>query len=130
MRIAQPTPEEHWNKLYGKPSGQGYARPACSHCFGRGFIYVGNALQLGPEAQEESPTEPCPKCNPATILRCMVRKLIDDGWREYPDGPRKYARCFYKRFDTPTRCRCNNDKAGMQVCCAVRQAPSPGVAST
>ncbi len=49
----------------------------------------------------------------------MVRKLIDDGWREYPDGRRKYARCFFKRFDTPTRCRCNDDKAGMQVCCAV-----------
>jgi DnaJ-class molecular chaperone len=50
-------------------AGQGaaklYPEPACSHCFGRGFIYVGNALQSGPEAQEEPPTEPCPKCNPS-----------------------------------------------------------------
>lgn len=54
-------------------------------------------------------------------MNALVRKLIDDGWREYPDGFRKYARCFYKRFDTPTRCRCNDDKAGMQVCCAVSE---------
>lgn len=45
--------------------------------------------------------------------------LERDGWREYPDQFRKYARCFYKRFDTPTRCRCNDDKAGMQICVAV-----------
>lgn len=44
--------------------------------------------------------------------------LERDGWREYPDQSRKYSRCFYKRFDTPTRCRCNN-KTGMQVCVAV-----------
>ncbi len=51
----------------------------------------------------------------------MVSKLIDDGWIEYPDSLRKYARCFYKRFDTPTRCHCNDDKAGMQVRCAVSE---------
>ena len=49
----------------------------------------------------------------------IVCTLINYGWREYPDSMRRHARCFFKRFDTPTRCRCNNDKAGVQVCCAV-----------
>jgi hypothetical protein len=48
-------------------------------------------------------------------------KLLADDWREYPDQFRKYARCFYKRFDTPTRCACNDDKAGMQICFAVSE---------
>ena len=51
----------------------------------------------------------------------LVRKLIDDGWTECPNILRPSARCFYKRFETPTRCRCNDDKAGMQVCCAVSE---------
>ena len=41
--------------------------------------------------------------------------LLADGWREYPNQFKKYARCFYKRFDTPTRCHGNNDKSGMQI---------------
>lgn len=45
--------------------------------------------------------------------------LIQNGWREYPDQFRKYAKCFYKRFDTPTRCHCNSEKGGIQVCIAV-----------
>ena len=48
-----------------------------------------------------------------------IERLEKDGWREYPDQFRKYARCFYKRFDTPTSCKYNHDKAGMQVCVAV-----------
>lgn len=48
-------------------------------------------------------------------------RLLADGWREYPDQFRKYARCFFKRFDTPTRCACNDDKAGMQICVAVSE---------
>lgn len=48
---------------------------------------------------------------------CLL--LEREGWREYPDQFRKYARCFFKRFDTPTRCRCNDGKAGMRVCVAV-----------
>ncbi len=47
------------------------------------------------------------------------RLLAADGWREFPNAFRKYARCFYKRFDTPTRCACNYDKAGMQIEVAV-----------
>jgi hypothetical protein len=55
-------------------------------------------------------------------LATAICSLLDrGGWREYPDQFRKYARCFYKRFDTPTRCRCNDDKPGMQVCVAVSQ---------
>jgi len=41
--------------------------------------------------------------------------LLADGWREYPDQFKRYARCFYKRFDSPTRCHGNDDKAGMQL---------------
>jgi len=54
-------------------------------------------------------------------MESIIRKLIDDGWREYPNGLRKYVRCFYKRFDTPTRCHCNHDKAGSSVCCLVSE---------
>ena len=41
--------------------------------------------------------------------------LLADGWREYPDQFKKYARCFFKRFNTPTRCSGNDDKPGMQI---------------
>ena len=41
--------------------------------------------------------------------------LLADGWRECPNQFRKHARCFYKRFDSPTRCRGNDDKPGMQI---------------
>lgn len=49
----------------------------------------------------------------------MCDTLVRDGWREYPNAFKRYARCFYRRFDTPTRCRGNSDKAGIQVQCAV-----------
>jgi len=45
--------------------------------------------------------------------------LEDLGWKEYPQRFRMAKGCFYKRFDTPTRCRGNDDKAGIQVCIAV-----------
>ena len=41
--------------------------------------------------------------------------LLAAGWREYPNQFRKYARCFYKRFETPTVCSWNSDKPGMQI---------------
>ena len=41
--------------------------------------------------------------------------LLAEGWQEYPDQFRKYARCFSKRFDTPTRCACNHRKEGIAV---------------
>jgi hypothetical protein len=45
--------------------------------------------------------------------------LRNDGWREWPNQFKKYARCYYKRFDTPFRCHGNEDKPGMQVQLAV-----------
>lgn len=48
-----------------------------------------------------------------------IDTLLAQGWREYPDQFNKYARCFYKQHATPTRCHCNDDKEGIQVCIAV-----------
>ena len=45
--------------------------------------------------------------------------LAADGWREYPNSFKKWARCFYKQYDTPTHCACNDDKPGMQIEIAV-----------
>ena len=45
----------------------------------------------------------------------ICKTLIEQGWKEYPNQFKKYARCFYKRFDTPTNCHCNHDKTGIQV---------------
>jgi hypothetical protein len=45
--------------------------------------------------------------------------LLGLGWREYRNQFKEYARCFYKRFETPTRCRCNADRPGMQIEIAV-----------
>jgi hypothetical protein len=53
-------------------------------------------------------------------MKDPIQYLTENGWREYPDQFRK-ARTFYKRFDTPTKCNCNNDKDGMQVCIAVSE---------
>lgn len=41
--------------------------------------------------------------------------LLADGWHEYPNQFRKYASCFYKRFDTPSVCAGNSDKPGIQI---------------
>ena len=49
----------------------------------------------------------------------IIAKLTDAGWREFPDILHETARCFFKRYETPTRCRCNDDKWGMQVCLRV-----------
>lgn len=53
--------------------------------------------------------------------------LLADGWREYPNQFRKYARCFYKRFDTPSVCSGNSDKPGMQIEIAVSDGYAGGV---
>ena len=49
----------------------------------------------------------------------IIPYLQENGWKEWADPFRKYARCFYKRFETPTRCHCNNDQEGIQICIAV-----------
>jgi len=56
-------------------------------------------------------------------MEATIKKLIAYGWKEYPDQFRQYARCFYKQFETKTPCRLNDDKAGIQVCCAVSKLP-------
>lgn len=48
------------------------------------------------------------------------------GWREGRDQFKPYARMFYKRYDTPTRCSGNDDKAGMQVCLYVSEWDNTG----
>lgn len=50
---------------------------------------------------------------------CSV--LLALGWKEGHDQFRSYARMFYKRHDTPTRCAGNDDKSGMQVCLYVSE---------
>ena len=51
----------------------------------------------------------------------LPARLLADEWKEYPDRFRKYARCFFKRFDTPTPCAGNADKSGMQICVGVSE---------
>lgn len=45
--------------------------------------------------------------------------LTVDGWVTYKNQFAKYAKCYYKRFPTPTRCHLNDDKEGMQIQLAV-----------
>ena len=45
----------------------------------------------------------------------ICKTLIKQGWKECPNQFKKYARCFYKQFETPANCHCNNDKTGIQV---------------
>ena len=54
-----------------------------------------------------------PEVESEAAVRC--RALLADGWREYPNQLKKHARCFYKRFDTPTPCAGNDNKPGMQI---------------
>jgi hypothetical protein len=44
---------------------------------------------------------------------CKTR--LEQNWKECPNQFKKYARCFYRRFSTPTSCHCNNDKTGIQI---------------
>lgn len=50
-----------------------------------------------------------------TKQQIICDKLAADGWRAHRNQFKAYAVCFYKNFDTPTRCRCNEDKPGMQI---------------
>jgi len=57
--------------------------------------------------------------DPNETTQARAERLVADGWKEWPDQFRDYARCFFKRFDTPTRCHGNSDKHGIQVCVAI-----------
>lgn len=48
-------------------------------------------------------------------ITVMCNDLIADGWREYPNQFKKYARCFYRQFDAPSVCSGNPDKPGMKI---------------
>lgn len=48
-------------------------------------------------------------------LSDLIRQLVEDGWKEWPNHFDKPARSFFKRFETETRCRCNDENWGMQV---------------
>lgn len=54
-------------------------------------------------------------------MSAICDRLLSGGWKECPDQFRKYARCFYHQHETPTRCACNDDKEGIQVCVAVSE---------
>jgi hypothetical protein len=45
----------------------------------------------------------------------ICKTLLEQGWQEYPNQFKKYARCFNKRFETPTSCALNQGKAGIQI---------------
>ena len=45
----------------------------------------------------------------------ICKTLIEQGWKECPNQFKKYARCFYKHFETPTSCALNQGKAGIQI---------------
>jgi hypothetical protein len=45
----------------------------------------------------------------------IYETLIKQGWKESTNQFKKYARCFYKRFETPTSCALNQGKVGIQI---------------
>ena len=68
-----------------------------------------------PFEKDNPPTTP----NGRSLASSACSLLKHDGWREYSGESRSSARCFYKRFPTQTRCHCNNDKEGIQVCVSI-----------
>lgn len=56
-----------------------------------------------------------------TKQQIICDKLAADGWRAHRNQFKAYAVCFYKNFDTTTRCRCNEDKPGIQIELAVSE---------
>lgn len=75
--------------------------------------------QAQPRLKMNTEIETPERIEATPAVACM--ELFADGWREFPDQFKKYARCFYKRFDTPTRCHGNDDKPGVQVTIAVSE---------
>lgn len=56
----------------------------------------------------------------------MKALLEAEGWRSYPDHLTHSNVSYFKRFDTPTRCRCNDDKQGIQVVVRLYGHPERG----
>ena len=59
------------------------------------------------------------KPNGAALAAAVMAQLTKDGWRESPNAGPSHSRMLYKRFSTPTRCRLNDDRPGIQVCITV-----------
>ena len=70
---------------------------------------------------DRNPEENAPaSALPAQPAAEAVERLLTDGWREYPDHlTHRSARCFYKRFDTPTPSQRNRERLGVQICLPV-----------
>ena len=60
-------------------------------------------------------------------VETVAALLTADGWHEDVNQFKQYSRCFYKRFDTPTRCHYNNKRPGIQVEIAVMNRLGGGV---
>jgi hypothetical protein len=54
-------------------------------------------------------------------MNTPIEYLQNNGWTQYRDHLTldKSSTFFAKRFETPTRCACNDEKSGMQVCIRV-----------
>ena len=54
-------------------------------------------------------------------MKTPIEYLQDNGWKEYSDyiTMDKSSRFFAKRYATASRCACNHEKDGMQVCMRV-----------
>lgn len=46
-------------------------------------------------------------------------RLLANNWRPYQDYEHPDSLCFWKRFPSQHRCRCNDEKEGIKVCCFV-----------
>ena len=57
----------------------------------------------------------------------ICSELLSDGWRECPNQFKRYARCFYKRFETPSVCSWNFEKPGIQIEISVSEGCAGGV---
>jgi hypothetical protein len=101
--------DEHWHKKLcalfewiavleteaSKPNAEHEARAvasrapcSCSHCLGKGYIHiVEHAWQTGPEAMEEPPTEPCPKCNGSGSANSVIDMTSEREKERGADSP-------------------------------------------
>jgi hypothetical protein len=56
----------------------------------------------------------------------IAAALIADGWREYPDQFKTFARSFFRRYNTPTRCHHNDSRPGVQIQVSVSEFDGVG----
>lgn len=51
----------------------------------------------------------------SAIQKATCDFLKENGWKEYPNGFKRYARCLYRNFNTKTPCCLNNEKNDIQI---------------